>query len=158
MSTSKKKPTKVVLWIMLIVVVIGALAFGAWRYIELRNDNKDLRNSLDTTSQELTTLKEELINDPNGAIQRSQEERTSAILEEVGQLYELPKDETPTIATVQDIEKLADQPFFEDAQNGDQLIVFDESSTAILYRPGENRLVKVGPINIQNDEAQPTEE
>lgn len=154
MAVSKKKRTKVIVWVVFILVLLGVLGFGIWRFVELRQENKELRASLDTTSQELTALKEELITDPNGAIERSQAERTAAILEEVGQLYELPEDETPTIATVQDVEQLSDQPFFEGAQNGDQLIVFDESSTAILYRPNEKRLVKVGPINIQEDAAE----
>lgn len=146
----KKKKTKIIIWIVLVLVLAGALGFGIWTFLNMRSDNKELRQSLDNTSKELNELKEELVTDPNGAIERSQEERTAAILEEVGALYELPKDETPTIATVQDVEKLKDQPFFDGAQNGDQLIVFDESATAILYRPSEKRLVKVGPINIED--------
>lgn len=148
---NKKKKSKIVAWIVIVIIVVGALGFGVWKFIDLRAENQELQESLDSTSQELSSLKEELISDPNGAIERSQQERTEAILEEVGELYELPDDETPTIATVQDIEKLKDQPFFDSAENGDQLIVFDESSTAILYRPSEKRLVKVGPINIEDN-------
>jgi cytoskeletal protein RodZ len=145
-----KKRSKLTLWIPIVIILVGAIGFGVWKFIDTRTENQELQQSLDSTTQELNELKEELITNPNGAIERSQEERTAVILEEVGTLYELPEGETPTIATVQDIEKLKDQPFFSGAQNGDQLIVFDESSTAILYRPSEKRLVKVGPINIDD--------
>lgn len=151
----KKSKKKSALIIVLTLVLLALIGLTVWKFIDLRNENNQLRSELNSTTEELTTLRDELISDPNGAIERSQEERTAAILELVGKLYELPEGETPTIATVQDVEKLRDQPFFEGARNGDILIVFDESSTAILFRPDENRLVKVGPINVQSETPSP---
>jgi hypothetical protein len=153
-----KKKSKLVISVVLTIIIVAAAGIGVWKFIDLQNENNELQESLNTITEELTALREELINDPNGAIERSQNERTVAILEEVGKLYELPEGENPTIATVQDVDKLKDQPFFDGAQNGDQLIVFDDSATAILYRPSEKRLVKVGPINIEDSsEATATE-
>lgn len=149
--SAKSSKKKAIVLTVLTVVFLALVAVGVWQFIELRNENKELRSERDATSEQLANLREELINDPNGAIERSQQERTASILEQVSKLYEIPEGETPTIATVQDVEKLQDQPFFEAARNGDILIVFDESSTAILFRPDENRLVKVGPINVQPD-------
>lgn len=40
------------------------------------------------------------------------QEETERLVQEVGQLIDLPQDEMPTIATVLDREKLQDQPFF----------------------------------------------
>jgi hypothetical protein len=65
----------------------------------------------------------------------------------------VPKDETPTLATVTDKTKLKDQPFFKDAENGDQILIFPQAKKAIIYREKENRLINVGPIAITSDKA-----
>lgn len=54
---------------------------------------------------------------------------------------DIPKDEQPSIATITDIEKLKDQPFFKKAKNGDKLIIYSKIQKAILYRPTENKIV-----------------
>jgi hypothetical protein len=59
----------------------------------------------------------------------------------------LPADETPTIATVSDPEKLKDQPFFANAKKGDKVLIFSNSAKAILYSPTEDKIVEVAPIN-----------
>lgn len=69
-----------------------------------------------------------------------------ALVEEVSKIYDLPKDETPTIATVIDKEKLKDQPFFANAQNGDKILIFTKAKKAIVYRPKEKVIVNAGPI------------
>lgn len=72
------------------------------------------------------------------------------ILKEVGKLYSLPKDEKPTVATVKDKAVLQKQSdFFDQAANNDSVIIYQKAKLAILYRPAEKRLVKVGPLNIQ---------
>lgn len=74
----------------------------------------------------------------------------SALVAEVGDKMVLPKGETPTIATVTDISKLESQPFFRDAQNGDKVMIFGSTSTAILYRQSIHKIIAVAPINAQN--------
>lgn len=73
---------------------------------------------------------------------------TDALVAQVGKLIDLPKDETPTVATVLDKEKLKDQPFFSNAQNGDKILIYTKAKKAIVYRPKENKLINVGPISI----------
>jgi len=76
------------------------------------------------------------------------EKETATLLREVGALIELPTDEIPTIATVQDIEKLKDQAFFSKAQNGDKLLAFTGTRQAILYRPSIHKIINVASITI----------
>lgn len=68
--------------------------------------------------------------------------------EKVGKLLTLPTDEQPTVATVQDKEKLKDQPFFKDAQNGDKLLIYTKAQKAIIYREEGNKLINVGPVTL----------
>lgn len=69
------------------------------------------------------------------------------VTEMVGKLMVLPTDETPTLATVSDPEKLKDQPFFAKAQKGDKVLIYANSQKAILYNPNTNKIVEVAPIN-----------
>ena len=78
-----------------------------------------------------------------------------ALLADIGKLIALPADETPTVATVSDSEKLKNQPFFKNAQTGDKVIIYSNARKAILYRPTENKIVEVGAVNI-NQQNQPT--
>jgi hypothetical protein len=69
-----------------------------------------------------------------------------ATVEEVGKLVDLPEGETPTIATVSDLEPLKDQAFFKDAEIGDKVLIFGTSKKAILYRPSANKVIAVAPL------------
>lgn len=75
-------------------------------------------------------------------------QETDALVEQVSKLIDLPKDETPTVATVLDKEKLKDQPFFNNAQNGDKILIYTKAKKAIIYRPKDHKLINVGPIAI----------
>ncbi len=68
-------------------------------------------------------------------------------LNKVGQLIQLPADETPTMATIKNAASIKQtQPFLADAEDGDILIVYSNAKIAILYRPSENKLIAVGPV------------
>lgn len=73
---------------------------------------------------------------------------TDQLVAQVSKLIDLPKDETPTVATVLDKEKLKDQPFFANAQNGDKILIYTKAKKAIIFRPSQNKLINVGPIAI----------
>ncbi len=71
----------------------------------------------------------------------------------IGQFIELPSDETPTLATVTDREKLADQTFFLKAENGDKVLIYSNSGKAILYRPNTKKVIDMTTVNVAKTEA-----
>lgn len=70
------------------------------------------------------------------------------LTETLGQFMVLPEGETPTLATVTDKTKLADQPFFQRAENGDQMLIYSASGRAILYRPSIEKIIDVTSVNV----------
>ena len=86
--------------------------------------------------------------------QASAQEEVKKIVAEVGKLIDLPTGEDPTLATVTDISKLKDQPFFQKAKNGDKVLIYTNSRKAILYDPQAKKVIDVAPINIGSQSAQ----
>lgn len=86
----------------------------------------------------------ELKHDP----QKVAQEEITAIVAQVGALMVLPEGEQPTVATVTDPSKLADQPFFAKAKIGDKVLLYANAQKAILYDPLANKIVEVAPLNI----------
>ncbi len=72
----------------------------------------------------------------------------------VSKILELP-DETPTLATVAEKEKLQEQPFFERAENGDKVLIFPNAKKAVLYRPKTGKIIEVAPFVTQPVADQP---
>lgn len=73
-------------------------------------------------------------------------EDNQKLVEQVGKLIVLPTDEEPTIATVSDLTKLKDQPFFAKAKLGDKVLIYNRAKKAILYRPGDNQIIELAPL------------
>ncbi len=80
-----------------------------------------------------------------------QQEKSSndvgSLVARVGKLIQLPQGETPTVATVSDVEKLRQQQFFVNAKNGDRLLIYSGAKKAFLYDPIANIIIDVAPVN-----------
>ena len=87
---------------------------------------------------------EELKKDP----QQAARAENAKLVEKVSKLVVLPEGEDPTIATVTDLEKLKDQPFFANAKNGDKILIYTTAKKAFLYNPQLSKVVEIAPINI----------
>lgn len=74
----------------------------------------------------------------------------ATILDAAARLIVLPEGETPTVATVKDPEKLKNQLFFANAKAGDKVLIYSQARKAILFRPAEDKIVEVAPLNIGN--------
>jgi hypothetical protein len=118
--------------VLLVLIIVGL----AMRVSSLSNDNTDLKKQVST-----------LNNNPQIVIQR----QTDALIKRVGQLIQLPSDETPTVANVSDAEKAKQQSaFFNNAQNGDKVLMYVKAGQAILYRPSTDKIVLVAPLTFSN--------
>lgn len=117
-----------VLFFVVLGVTIGVSIFFYMKYDQARKASQ--------TGNDIQTVKE-----------------TQKLLDKVGKLIQLPTGETPTVATVTDQEKLADQPFFRSAKNGDRVIIYGSTQMAYLYRPSVNMLINVAPINVNPEQA-----
>ncbi len=68
------------------------------------------------------------------------------LVDEVSQAIILPQDELPTVAKVADASQLNGQPFFANARTGDDILIFEKSKKAILWRPSVHRVVEVSSL------------
>jgi len=73
------------------------------------------------------------------------QEETTWLVGKVSKLMQLPSG-TPTVATVLDKEKLKDQVFFKNAENGDKILVYMDAKKAILYRPSTDKIIEISPL------------
>lgn len=96
-----------------------------------------------TRLQKLQADYSKLKNDPTIVAK----EETKSLVDQVAKLAVLPTGEEPTVATVTDVDKLKDQPIFAKAENGDKLLIYAGAGKAFLYRPSDNKLVDVIPVN-----------
>ncbi len=80
------------------------------------------------------------------------QERASQIIGQVRAMIDIPEDVTPTVATIVDVEKLrAQNPFYNNAENGDYLIV--TPTRAILFDDDRGIIIDVVPVQIQPNAA-----
>lgn len=68
------------------------------------------------------------------------------LLAKVGKLMVLPANETPTVATVTDPDRLKNQAFFANAEKGDRVLIYTTARKAILYSPRLGKVVEVAPL------------
>lgn len=81
---------------------------------------------------------------------------TQKLLDKLSKIIELPENETPTVATISDRERLQNQPFFAKAKNGDKLIIYTNAKKAIIFDPLANKIIDVAPVNIGTASATPS--
>jgi hypothetical protein len=122
--------------IFIILALIG-LGTGGYYYVKYQKVQKDL---------------ESVKADPSTA-QKAAEAEAKMVTDEVRKLMELP-DESPTVATITDIEKLKEQAFFQKGKNGDKVLIFTNAKKAILFDPNSKKILDVAPLNIGTPSAQ----
>jgi len=121
--SSLRKPKLLLLFVVIILILSGGLILASKEYSFLSPKNKDL------------LVKQE----------------TEDLITKVGRHAQLPVNETPTIATVTDKEKLPPQPFYARAEKGDKILLFTKARKAYLYRPSRDKLIEVTPLLFESE-------
>lgn len=135
-SESAKKRSRLtkksVLSKLFVLGLVAALAVVAYLYL---NAQKELARL--STAQGQTELAQKEIRE---------------VTEKLGKLTLLP-DEEPVIATVMDAQLLATQSaFYQNAENGDKLVVYPKAQKAYIYSPTKNIIVNAGPLIVDQDQ------
>lgn len=82
-------------------------------------------------------------------------EENKKLIAKVEKLVVLPSNETPTIATVSEPEKLKAQAFFAQAEKDDKVLIYTNAKKAYLYSVKQNKILEIAPVNI-GDVASPS--
>lgn len=124
-----KKSLAVLIAVILILICCGILAI----YLYTNSNTKEAKKSLNGEN-------------PQAGLTRKEAED---LVEKVGEIVELPENEVPTIATVTNKASL-NQKFFDNALEGDKILVYQEAKKVFLFRPSENKIINVAPIIISS--------
>lgn len=137
------------------LLCVGVSGFAVWQYYQM----KELKIQAETAKAEAGKLKSsafELRQDLDSAkalalvaMQEDVQQTQVRTIKEIGELRELPKDETPSFALVTDISKLSGEMFFANGENGDYIVVYKKSNLSILYRPVEKKIINVGTVTVE---------
>lgn len=77
-------------------------------------------------------------------------EQIKKIVAEIKNKTNLPQGEDPNVATVVDIGKLKDQPFFAEGKNGDVVLMYANAKKVYLYDPTGQKIVNIAPLTVNN--------
>lgn len=119
---------------LVITIIVGLVALAG--VLEIK------RQAVTAQLQQLTVqLQQQPGNQQN-------QELAGKIITEVRLLIDIPEDVQPTVATIVDVDALREQnSFYDKAENGDHLVV--TPTRAILYRPGEKKIIDVVPVQLE---------
>lgn len=84
--------------------------------------------------------------DPQGQLEQKNSTETKEVLDSLGRILLLPTDKQPTVAKVEDVDKLkkSNETFYKDVTKGDYLVLYTDR--AIIYRKTENKIINIAPI------------
>ncbi len=83
-----------------------------------------------------------LSQDPKEQIRKE----TLTLVADISKFILLPEGEEPSLATVEEKDKLRKEPFFKNAEDGDKVLIFNIARKAILYRPSIHKIIEVAPL------------
>lgn len=86
------------------------------------------------------------------SVESAQVTEIQKLVKQVTKIALVPNDETPTLATVSDVEALRGQAFFVDAIEGDKVLIYTNAKKAVLYRPNINKVINIAPLNLGNQQ------
>jgi type II secretory pathway pseudopilin PulG len=67
------------------------------------------------------------------------------VQEAASKIMVLP-DEDALVSEIENADKVKDQPFFANVENGDQVLIFIKAGKIVIFRQSENKIINAGPI------------
>lgn len=89
---------------------------------------------------------QDAIANPQAQLEQNNNSETKSVVESLGKILLLPGDKQPTVAKVEDVEKLkkSNGTFYKDISKDDYLVLYTDR--AIIYRKKENKIINIAPI------------
>ena len=131
LASKKKTVPRRLVRLVFILLFISAAAF-VWSFYNLR-----------VTANKMNRIAE-------GALQNGQNtENPQALLDKISRLILLPQNERPSIATINNVAQLQKNwPFYENARNGDVLLIYFQAKKAYIYDPEKNMIINMGSVDV----------
>jgi hypothetical protein len=120
--------------VICVFIILGLLAFGGYYFYKYQDLNKKYQQAIE-----------------------SPEAKVKKIVDQISKLYNIPAfdKEKPTIPGMaiegiytlkeEELSKIKENnDFFKDANKDDILVAYKDANLSIIYRPSENRIIKVG--------------
>ena len=112
--------------VAIICIVVAVLALSSAVILFVQNQNLRNKEAANTAAS-------------------SDEATNDEIIRKVSAVFNAP-NEIPSVARVADKDKLKGQAFFDNAQQGDYLLIYPKAKTALIYRPSTDKVINIGPI------------
>lgn len=77
---------------------------------------------------------------------RASRDTAVRVTEQVRKIYEFPADDEPSVARLEEPEKLPKDDFYKNAQKGDYVLVFRNEKLALIYRESTKKLINVDHV------------
>lgn len=121
--------------VLLILALLIALGFAIYSFVSWKNAQERI-SALTTTEGQQKMIAAEI----------------QELVEKIGRHVVLPTGETPTLATITDINALQkEQPFYAGAHNGDKILIYKNAKKGFIYDPTRDLIVNVGPVYFEAD-------
>lgn len=90
------------------------------------------------------------LQDVQAKVPMDPEAELASVVGAVGKLLVLPQDEKPRLLTLTDTElsAVSGQTFFKNALAGDKLLIYQNNSKAVIWRPETGRIIEASIINL----------
>ncbi len=110
---------------ILTLALIGGAGYATWLYQQEKQRNQQAQSDI------------ERLSNPAESAKIAEEQ----IISNIKKLTNVPEDEEPTILNVADAEQLKGQIFFDNLQNEDKIITYQNARRFITYRPSTNQII-----------------
>ncbi|MEX0895393.1 MAG: LytR C-terminal domain-containing protein [Patescibacteria group bacterium] len=121
---------KIIIWLVLLIILLSVSIFLFIGYRSSQAELATLQARYSITDESLLEV-----------------ERKLEIIDELAKIYDVPSDETPSVAKVTNVDELKNEPFFAKAKNGDVVIVYQSIQKAILFDPLEKKILDVAEVS-----------